>query len=192
MNLLWGLSVPLSNMVRLDLGGHSKYCLAKSAMVSVFIAGVYWYILKMKHVCLCFVLWQPHTSPSAVGLASLQHFHTPHFLSLSLLGRSLISNNSSYRNCFPLLMLLSWEALIRKMVIHSTNMCKKFCWVHRDGEWLLPPENSHPSQRERWWVEKKHYLKVDGDEKPQCPVPSLEIIASLGESGWVSWLTWHL
>lgn len=85
-------------------------------------------------------------------------------------------------------MFLPWEAFIRKMIIHSTDMCQELCWVYRDEGWLLPLENEHPDQREIRSVGEG--LTEDGwwSETAVHSSQSLEMIVSVKESGWTSWI----
>lgn len=79
------------------------------------------------------------------------HFCMLHFPSLRLVGKSLTSNNKSDSPTgtdFLLLMLLSWEAFIRKLVIHSTNMCRALGWLYRD-EGYAGLQETHILIRER-------------------------------------------
>lgn len=156
MNLLWGLSVPLRNIVKQDLGGSFQMLSRKGSWGILFIDGAYWCIWRPDMSAL------PHFMTASYKMVCCKpdiftHFRILNFLSLSLLEKCLIFNNKkwpTYRNWISLLMFLSWEAFVRKIIICSTDMCKEFCWVWRDEGWLLPSENSHAGQREVRSVEK--------------------------------------
>lgn len=85
-------------------------------------------------------------------------------------------------------MFLPWEAFIRKMIIHSTDMCKELCWVCRDEGWLLPLENEHPEQREIRSVEEGLTENGWWSETSVHSSQSLEMIVSMEESGCTSWM----
>lgn len=133
MNLLWSLSVPLSNIVQQDLGGHSKYCLGKSPWhlysLKASMAAAWRWDLKMR---LWDRSWQPCASPS-VSQASL--LISIRFIFLVYLSwdefKSQQKRQVSSRNWF--FCLPCWKEFIIKMDMHSTDLYREHCWVCGDG-----------------------------------------------------------